>query len=148
MFAIYASPRTSITGGGDFVCRRSGTPPIVRALFVISSPRVPSPRVTACTSDAVLVGQRDGHAVDFVLDRVFDRFAGDELLDPRIELGEFRLVVNIVDRQHGNAVHDGLKTLDRLAADLPRRTVGRIVFRMLRLELLQAGHQLVELEIA
>ena len=50
-FAIYASPRTSSTGGGDFVCNRSGRPRIVRALLVMSSPRVPSPRVTACTSE-------------------------------------------------------------------------------------------------
>ena len=47
---MYTSPRTSSSGGGSSMSMRSGIVPIVRRLWVTSSPISPSPRVAPRSS--------------------------------------------------------------------------------------------------
>ncbi len=97
--------------------------------------------------NAVLVGHRNRHAVDLVFDGVFDRFAVHELADAGVEFVQLRFVVDIVDREHRDAMLDRFESFDRGATDLLGRAVGRIVLGMLGLEFHQPSHQLVELEV-
>ena len=54
----------------------SGISRTVLRLAVMSSPRSPSPRVAPSDELALLVAERDGHAVDLELDDVAHRLAG------------------------------------------------------------------------
>ncbi len=96
---------------------------------------------------AVLVGQRDGHAVDLQFDDVGDRLLADHLADALVELAQFVGVVGVVDRQHRQPMLDGRELVDRLAADALGGAVGRDQLGMAGLDVLQLLEELVELPV-
>ena len=75
---------------------------------------------------ALLVAERDGHAVDLELDDVGDRLSRVQSpADPGIPLPDLVEAVGIVDREHGHRVRDGLELGQRRPADALRGAVGQ-----------------------
>src|SRR5207245_987044 len=71
---------------------------------------------------AVLVAERDGHAVHLQLDDVAHRLARVEPpADPRVPLADLVVVIGVLDREHRDGVGHRLEAGARLAADPPGR---------------------------
>ena len=94
---------------------------------------------------SVLVGERDGRAVEFQLAYVvrgaglaFD--AGDEFV-------QFVQRVGVAQRQHRVAVPDGLELRREVAADPHRRGIGIGEFGMRAFQFLKFAHHRVEFEV-
>ena len=94
---------------------------------------------------SVLVGERDGRAVEFQLAYVvrgaglaFD--AGDEFV-------QFVQRVGVAQRQHRVAVPDGPELRREVAADPHRRRIGIGEFGMRAFQLLKLAHHRVEFEV-
>ena len=93
----------------------------------------------------VLVGQRDGRAVELQL---ADVVRGPGLaLDAREELVEFVERIGVSEREHGVAVADGRELSAEVASDAYRGGVRIGIFGVRAFEVLQLPHQGVEFEI-
>ena len=90
---------------------------------------------------ALLVGQRDGHAIDFRLDHDRDFLVREQSSDPCIKARYFFFRVRIVQTQHRNPMPNLRKSLEGSAADPLGGRIGR---GQLRETLFQIGQLLVE----
>ena len=100
---------------------------------------------------AVLVGERDGHAVDLQLQHPLDGARVrllKELLDAAAPGGEVGGAVGIVDRQHRQPVPHRLELRHRLVADPLRGAVCRHQLGVFFLERTQVGEQAVVVAVA
>ena len=91
-----------------------------------------------------LIGEGKGDPVDLGLHHEVDLAGPEGLLEPLAESPEIPLVVGIVQREHRLAVVALLETLGPVVADPQLRPR---VLLVLGLQLAQAGHQFVELEV-
>ena len=105
---------------------------------VTSSPVTPSPRVAACTSRPLLVGQRHGDAVDLGLAREGERLeveVGRLPPQPLRPGPQLVLAERVVEAHHRDAVAHLLEQARRRGAHGLRRRVGRRQRGIVRLEL-------------
>ncbi len=94
---------------------------------------------------AVLVGERDGRAVEL---QFADELRGTRLaFDAFDEFVQFVERVGVAQRLHGEAVAHGAELRRRVAAHAHRRRRGVGELGMRRLQILQFAHQRVELEV-
>ena len=109
---------------------------------------IPDPAVAArrrLGQHAVLVEQRERHAVDLQLADEVDLRVRHQPLEPPDPFLEFAVVVGVVEREHRRLVFDLLEALGGLAAHPLRRAVGGTELRVLLLDRRQLRHQAVEL---
>ena len=93
---------------------------------------------------AILVVQRQRHAVELQFAHVVDVVAAAEFVHAALPVAQFVLAVGVVEREHGRGVRRFDKALAGLAADALGGRIGRDQFRMFVFELLQLNHELVE----
>lgn len=96
----------------------------------------------------LFISQGDGDSVDFILDGVIDRFDIQQFSDSLIELSNTAFAVDVVDRQHRQAMRNGAKPFNWLAADFVGWAVGRIEFGVLGFELFEPLQQTIKVKIA
>ena len=92
---------------------------------------------------ARFITQGDGDAVDLRVDDVFVRFAAQPSSHAVVELAQLLLVVGVVDREHGQGVLDLRELGQRGSPDALGRRIGRDQVRVLLLEFLEFGEELV-----
>ena len=100
---------------------------------------------------AVLVGERDGHAVDLQLQHPLDGARVrllEKLFDAAAPGGEVGGIVGVVDREHRQPMPHRLELRYRLVADPLRGAVGRHQFGMFVLEHTQVGEQAIVVAVA